>query len=179
MKVFKKLTIGILLAASFVLPSFFMQTREATAASGTGYTQASDVDYVKDGKYVANWGARDEDCVFLTTYAQSFYTGSYVYGTLSQESGGTGKSDAPTSDLYKSLQTLMKSKHSYETSYNATRDLFCYTDCLQSNYKQISSFYSGTMMSGRCLATAASRASPSSMLNTSHASATCMAGAFS
>ena len=148
---FKKLAVCILLAASFVVPAFFIKTdaKEASAATTpTGYTKASDVDYVKSGKYVANWGARDEDCVFLTTYAQSFYTGSYVYDTLSQTKGGTGKDSAPSSALYKSLQTLMSSKQTYQTSYNATRDLFCYTDCLQSSYSQISSFYSGKMISG-------------------------------
>ena len=38
---------------------------------------------------------------------------------------------------------------------------------------------SGTMMSGLCFSTTAIKASPSSMWNTSHSSATCMAGACS
>ncbi|CDD98168.1 uncharacterized protein BN604_00391 [Bacteroides intestinalis CAG:315] len=36
---------------------------------------------------------------------------------------------------------------------------------------------SGTIISGWCLRTTRSKASPSSILNTSHSSATCMAGA--
>ena len=150
MKALKKTIFSILLACTFVLPAFAWKLQRTTVAeaAGTGYTEAGDVDYVKSGKYVANWGARDEDCVFLSTYAQSFYTGSYVYETLSQTAGGTGKSNAPSSALYKSLQTLMKSKQTYETSYSATRDLFCYTDCLQGSYSKISSFYSGKMISG-------------------------------
>ncbi len=150
MKALKKLTVCVLLAISFVLPSFFVQieTKGETAASGTGYTQASDVDYVKSGNYVANWGARDEDCVFLSSYAESFYTGNYVYETLSQQSGGTGTSDAPSSALYSSLQNLMSSKQTHETSYDETKNLFRYTDCIQSDYSKISSFYSGQMLSG-------------------------------
>ena len=150
MKLLKKTFLSILLACTFILPAFAFRTQETSTvmAAGTGYTQASDVDYVKSGKYVANWGARDEDCVFLSTYAQSFYTGNYVYETMSQEKGGTGKSDAPSSALYSSLQKLMSSKQTYQTSYDATRSLYCYTDCIQSNYSKISSFYSGKMISG-------------------------------
>ena len=149
MKALKKICITAFLALTFVLPavSFGVETKEASAA-GTGYTKASDVDYIKSGKYVANWGARDEDCVFLSMYAKNFYTGSYKYEVLSQEKGGTTQSNAHNSELYSSLHTLMSSKQTYQTTYNATRDLFCYTDCLQSNYSKISSFYSAKMISG-------------------------------
>ena len=139
MKGLKKITACVLLAASFVAPAFAMRTgdREVVAAADTGYTKASDVKYVTSGQYVANWGARDEDCVFLSKYAESFYTGSYVYETLSKQNGGAEYSNAHQSQLYSSLQSLMKSKHKNETSYGATRYLYCYTDCLQSNYNQI------------------------------------------
>ena len=150
MKTLKKTIFCILLACTFFVPAFAVKAQRTAVAATTptGYTDAGDVDYVRNGKYVANWGAREEDCVFLSTYAQGFYTGSYVYETMSQQKGGTGKSNAPSSALYKSLQTLMSSKQTYQTSYNATRDLFCYTDCLQGNYSKISSFYSGKMISG-------------------------------
>lgn len=120
----------------------------ARAATGTGYTSADDVEYVKSGKYIANWGARDEDCVFLSSYAESFYTGNYTFDVLSELSGGTSQANAPQSALYGELQDLMTSKQTYQTSYDATRDKFCYTDCVKSNFSNISSFYSGEVLSG-------------------------------
>ena len=111
----------------------------------TGYKSASDVNYVKSSGYVANWGARGEVATFLSTYAQSFYTGSNTYASLSQKSGGTSQSNAPSSALYSALKSFMSSKHSYVTSYNATRNLYKYTDCIGGNYSKISSFYSGEL----------------------------------
>ncbi len=116
-----------------------------TYQAGTGYTSASQVDYKKSGSYIYNWGARGEDATFLTTYAVSFYTGSYTYDVLSELSGATTESKVPSSSLYDALSTLMSSKHSYETSYNATRSLFQYTDC-EMNGNKISSFYSGKLI---------------------------------
>ncbi len=141
---------------SAVAVSSATTTEPVTAAAATnillgtptGYKKASDVKYVKNGSYIANWGARDEDCTFLSTYAQSFYTGSYVYETLSQKKGGSTQSNAPSSDLYKSLQTLMTSKHSKTTSYGETKELYRYTDCVNGNSSYISSFYSGTKLNG-------------------------------
>jgi len=112
------------------------------AASGTGYTSADDVVYKTSGKYIYNWGVREEDATFLTKYALSFYTGSNTYDMLSELDGGTTDRDAPNSALYKALSSLMSSKHSYVTSYDATRSLFQYTDCENGGGK-ISSFYSG------------------------------------
>ena len=43
-------------------------TVASAATTATGYTKASDVKYVKSGQYVANWGARDEDCVFFCAF---------------------------------------------------------------------------------------------------------------
>ena len=118
MKGFAKITLTVALAACLITPAF---AQTATAATATGYTCAEDVRYVKSGKYIYNWGARGEEATFLSTYAEDFYTGSYVYSVLSEEAGGSGSSNAPKSDLYKALQTLMDSKQTYETSYNATR----------------------------------------------------------
>lgn len=42
----------------------------------------------------------------------------------------------------------MKAEHSYEISYQATRDLYKYTDCLLNDTAHISSFYSGKELSG-------------------------------
>ena len=153
----------ILLAAAFSLPmlatpiannnNISANAESVTRATDkTGYDSADDVDYVtvtKSGKtYVANWGARDEKCVFLSTYAQNFYTGNYEFSKMSQNKGGNGFTNTHKTDLYTSLQSMLKSKQNYVISYNDTRDKFCYTDCLQSNYSQISSFYSGQMISG-------------------------------
>ena len=40
----------------------------------SGYTSASSVVYQTVDGHLANWGARGEDCTFLSTYANSFYT---------------------------------------------------------------------------------------------------------
>ena len=106
---------------------------------------AANVNYVyaSNGKYIYNWGTRGTTATFLSPNAEDFYEDNNTsYAELSSYSGGTGKSDAPKSDLYRELKELMTSNHSYITSYNATRDLFVYTDC-QNNGGKISSFYSG------------------------------------
>ena len=154
MKVLRKLSVMIAVTFAFALGSVApmegsVNANAATVAtSGTGYTKASDVKYVYSGNYVANWGARDEDCVFLSKYAENFYTGSYSYSQMSLKAGGSSTTTAPSSNLYKALQKMMKDEHSNETSYDATRDKFRYTDCVESNYSKISSFYSGKTISG-------------------------------
>lgn len=147
-KLFAFIAAGILAVGLFVPTIGGTEEVTVQAASGTGYTSASDVNYVKSGKYIANWGARDETCGFLSTYAQNFYTGNYTFDKMSLNAGGSSTSTAPSSALYEALQTLMESKQTYQTSYGATRDLYCYTDCIQSNYSKISSFYSGEVLSG-------------------------------
>ena len=122
-------------------------TAQAMAAP-TGYVSADQVEYVKANNYVVNWGARKEDCTFLTTYAEDFYTAEYEYSVLSDLAGGTSTSTAPQSELYKTLQTLMKSKHTKITNYQETRYMYCYTDCERNDYSTISSFYSGKSLSG-------------------------------
>ncbi len=138
--------ITALLVAVSLPTSVTVQTDAATTA--TGYTKASDVDYVTSGGYIVNWGARDEDCTFLSKYAQSYYTGSYSYSTLSQKSGGSSQTNASSSSLYSALQSMMKSEHDHQTSYGETRSLYRYTDCVSNNYNNISSFYSGKTLSG-------------------------------
>ena len=91
---------------------------------------AVDVSYNYDGKYIYNWGERGEVATFLSPNAEAFYQENQAtYDILSSYTGGTGKSDAPNSQLYKSLQKLMKDNHSYITSYDATKSLYKYTDC--------------------------------------------------
>ncbi len=143
-----KRLIAAILLISMIAAVLSMTIITTSAAGGTGYDSADDVVYKTSGSYIANWGARGEDCVFLSTYAQAFYTGQYVYSDMSQSAGGTSQSNAYQSVLYSELKTLMTSKHSHETSYGETRDQYKYTDCLQSNTSSISSFYSGKTISG-------------------------------
>ena len=105
--------------------------------------EAANVDYVYSGKYVYNWGQREEVATFETPMAEEWYAQNNTsYEKLSALSGSAAVSSVPSSALYKELQRLMKSNHDYETSYSATKELFRYTDCENSGGK-ISSFYSG------------------------------------
>ena len=140
-----KLSLSLLLIICLIIPTVFINAETQPAAIPTGYTTASDVEYVKSGKYVANWGARGETATFLSSYAEDFYSGNTEYDVMSEKLGSSTLTAVPSSDLYKSLQTTMKDKHSYIISYAATRDLYKYTDCVRSDYSQISSFYSGGM----------------------------------
>lgn len=152
MKKFTKaiLTIGfslLLLLPTIPLPTATV-TVDAASYKTTGFTKTSDVVYKKTNNYIHNWGAREEDCTFLSPNAVSFYTGSYTYTSLSANSGGTAQNDAPKSALYKALQNLMKSKHSKQTGYQETRYQYRYTDCELNDSEHISSFYSGTTLDG-------------------------------
>ena len=93
--------------------------------------------------YVYNWGVRGTTAEKLSESAESFYKANDVtYTELAAYKGGTGISDAPNSELYTALQTLMEKNHDYVTSYDATKSLYQYTDC-QNGGGTISSFYSG------------------------------------
>lgn len=95
------------------------------------------------GSYIYNWGVRGTTATYLSENAEAFYAENEV--TLSELlalSGSSTVSNVPSSELYTTLQTLMTNNHSYKTSYDATKDLFMYTDC-QNGGGAISSFYSG------------------------------------
>ena len=145
-----KRILSIVLVLCVLLSLFSVGVSAASAkitTTPTGYTGAGDVKYVTGTKgWIANWGARGETCGFLSSKAVSFYTGGYTYDTLSANSGGTGTSDAYTSSLYKALQNMMKSEHSYETSYESTKKMYAYTDCVSNDTSKLSSFYSGGMV---------------------------------
>ncbi len=126
-------------------------TASAAVLTGTstGYTKASDVNYVTNSGYIANWGARGETATFLTTYAQNYYTGSYSYATLSALSGSSSTDTSfYSSALGTAIHNMLVAKQTSTTSYDGTRDLYKYTDCVNSNYSYISSFYSGTQLNG-------------------------------
>ena len=116
---------------------------KSISTTATGYTCAEDVEYLIVSGTVVNWGARGEEATFLTTYAENYYTDSYTWDTLSALQGGTGTSDAYTSELYEALQKLMKQSHTNQQGYQATRPYYQYTDCSNNDYSLISSFYSG------------------------------------
>lgn len=113
----------------------------------TGFTQASDVNYSKytvSGK-IANWGARGENCTFLSQKALSFYTNKNTYADFAQLEGNSNQNSVPDSALYNALQEFMIDNHKTKTSYNGTKSLYKYTDCISGGYNDyVSSFYSGT-----------------------------------
>lgn len=126
----------------------------------SGYTAAEQVDYeiytgpvkvnsntVNVTDVVVNWGARGEDATFLSTYAQEYYVNEYTWENLSSLAGGTGTSDAYESALYKGLQDMMKAHHAKITNYQETRAYYGFTDCVRNDYSQLSSFYSGRIIS--------------------------------
>lgn len=97
--------------------------------------------------YVANWGSRGTTATYLSQNAEAFYAKNDVtYDELSLLSGSSDLSAVTASELYKELQDLMVSNHSYITSYDATKEMYKYTDCQNGDYTTsgaISSFYSG------------------------------------
>lgn len=113
----------------------------------TGYTSASDVKYNILNGYISNWGARGEDCVFLSQYAIDFYTGSYTYDYFCTLSGSKYQDQVPDSELYKTLQELMSSKHTFYTYYGSSslHDYYKYTDCVSNDTSQVSLLYRGYM----------------------------------
>ena len=137
----------VLLVLVLQLPSASWAAGNQIVTTPTGYTSAQQVVYKKVNGTVVNWGARGEDCLFLTTYATAYYVGSYSWEMLSEFEGGTGMADAYGSDLYDALQSMMRSKHTKIQSYPETRPYYKYTDCVSNDYSQVSSFYSGKLVS--------------------------------
>ncbi len=86
----------------------------------------SEAEYRASSTAVSNWGTRGETATSLTGYAQSYYTGSYTYDKLSDQSSST---------LLSSLRTLMKSTHSYTSSYDDCHYKANITDCEDGNNK--------------------------------------------
>ncbi len=146
----------VILCASFIptvsLSVLAAEPRAVVTTTPTGYTKASDVVYkpFTQGKYsgVMNWGARGEDCIFLSTNAEDYYVGSYTYATLSVLDGGT-QSTAPSSELYSALKEMMVAEHSHIITYQNTRDLYAYTDCVSNQSGELVSFYSGVLHSSK------------------------------
>lgn len=122
----KRRGLSLLLALVMIVSLFAGIQLPVASAAGT-------VEYVYNGDYVYNWGSRGTTATFLSPMAEDWYTAQGTsYATLSQLSGGTSTSTAPSSALYQELQDLMSGAHDYETSYDATKNLFQYTDCQNS-----------------------------------------------
>ncbi len=127
---------ALLLAFSIFVTFFSGNALTAIAASEPEISAqaASDVIY--------NWGTRGEECTELSSYAEAFYSGIYVFEDMSKTQGGTSQSNAYSSALYIELRDLMVNNHTHRTSYDETKNLYKYTDCENGGGK-ISSFYSG------------------------------------
>lgn len=94
--------------------------------------------------YVYNWGERGVVATELSDYAIDFYADNNItYSDLAALSGSSDTVSAPSSALYYKLRELVTDNQTYTTSYDATKNLFMYTDC-QNGGGKISSFYSGT-----------------------------------
>ena len=130
MKLFFKRSLSLLMALTICLGLMAGVTFPASAAS-----------------YVYNWGTREDvadETDFARSSAEEWYKSHGVsYEELSQYTGSKTQSSVPSSELYQALKTLMTKAHSNQTSYDATQELYRYTDC-QNGGGKISSFYSGT-----------------------------------
>ncbi len=108
---------------------------------------AATIDYVyAEGKYIKNWGVREQVATFLSPNADAFYEKNQTsYSKLAALSGSSDISQIPSSALYQELQNLMKKNHTFITDYGYTRYKFQYTDIQNSgkDSSSISSFYSG------------------------------------
>ena len=148
MKRFFKFALTVVLVVLVCNCLMFATVASAQTIStpATGYTKASDVDYVTVGNNVANWGARGEVATFLTTYANSYYVGINTYENWKYSTGGTTNDDTPDSPLYLLLKSCLKDHHTHETTYGEVRYQLKYTDCVSSDTTKISAFYSGRIV---------------------------------
>ena len=139
MKHIAKRGFSLLLVLAMVVSLFAGLTLNASAAQPTS---ANDVNYVTSGKYVYNWGKRDTTATFLTTYAQQYYTGNYTYAKLSALSGNSATGTGfYTSAMGTAIHNMLVAKQTSTTSYDATKNLYQYTDCEEGG-GAISSYYS-------------------------------------
>ena len=101
-----------------------------TTAAGTQPSSYSDQ---------SNSGTRDVTCTTLSgTGATSYYTGSNVYDTLSEQSANA---------ILQALRTLMTSTHKYNSSYANCRDYANRTDCQNGNSNTIVTLYTSYVTS--------------------------------
>ena len=120
-----------------------------------GWRDSSHVIYKRVDGHLCNWGVRGETCLFLSGNALSYYSDnewgvglSWGWFMGNEYEGGTGTADATKSPLYTALHNFLAGKQTHQTSYDETKNLFQYTDCMVSNNAHTSSFYSGRKMKG-------------------------------
>ena len=130
MKTNTKRMVSVVLLLTLLVSLFSGLTLGASAAEPTS---ASEVSYKKNGNYIYNWGKRDTTAIFLTTYAQAYYTGNYTYASLSAKTGTTSTSANAiyNSALGTALHNMLAAKQTSKTSYDGTRSLYRYTVCEQ------------------------------------------------
>ncbi len=155
MKRFVKSSVALSVVVILLASMCFMGI---SAATGTGYTKASDVQYSSNWtikqysgekaisyeytNITSNWGVRGETCGFLSSKAEAFYKGENAFDKLSELKGNTDPYKAHTSAIYGKLQTVMTNAHKRQTTYGDLRYLFGFTDCEKNNTDYILSFYS-------------------------------------
>ncbi len=146
----------LVLLFSIASPVSAMPSSSKITTPATGYNSADDVDYqtgtVSGKRIIKNWGARGEDCTFLSSYAEEFYTGNYTFEKLSQLEGSYKQNSVPSSALFGALQDLMSDQHTFYTYYNGSRnvrDYYKYTDCVSNDTSQVTLFYRGGMVTSQ------------------------------
>ena len=149
--------IAILLVAVLLVPMIpavgAAPAAQDIVTTPTGYKTAQDVVYKSVGGYTVNWGARGEDCGFLSSRGQLYYGGDHDYEVISVLDGGTAAADASDSALYEALQTMMVSHHTTFTSYGGSSSVDCknfykYTDCFSGDDTYVSTLYQGLTVNG-------------------------------
>ena len=141
MRNIQKRTLSLLVVIALLM-SFIVPAVQIPASAAT-------VTYKYSGSYIYNWGIRDELATFLSPNAVSFYqSNGVIYSDLAAMAGSATVSEVPSTPLYRELQDLMADNHDYKTGYDATRELYQYTDCQDNGNTttQISTFYTGKLV---------------------------------
>ena len=138
-----KRILSALMALLLVVSLLSGLTLTASAAT-VNYQYADTTQYSKVSDIIINWGIREEEATFLSPKAEEFYKET-TYEELAAMNGSSSTTSVHTSDLYVALYELMDGAHTYTTSYDATRDMYQYTDCQNggTSSAKISAFYSG------------------------------------
>ena len=130
MRNLSKSLIAFLLSFVFIISAFLPVVAVENRASGTQPTKYS-------SQY--NSGQRDVVCTTLDgTSASGYYTGNYTYDVLDDYNATT---------LYNQLQTLMRSTHTYKSSYDDCHYKADRTDCENEDGRVVLIYtsYSATM----------------------------------
>lgn len=154
MKITMKKSLAVILSLVMCVSMLFglsFSTQAADVTNTVNYVYATvpsddtliKQDALKGKTVVYNWGTRGEKATFLSPKAVTFYQ-EYDMAAISEKSGGT-IDNAPSSELYNELQSLMVDNHSFVINYDSVRSMLQYTDCQGSGLtsNKISTFYSG------------------------------------